>query len=61
MDSGKKKSRSVIDTLVTHIYTVVGHPFFRFKLTGSAESWYTVPPGRGVLPPKIDGDAYRTF
>ena len=36
-------------------------PFFRFKLTGSAESWYTAPPGRGVPPSKIDGDACRTF
>ena len=56
MDSGKKNSRSGIDTLVTHIYTVVGHPFFRFKLTGSAESWYTAPPGRrgeGYSPIKL--------
>ena len=58
----EKNSRSGIDTLVTRIYTVVGNPFFRFKLTGSAESWYTAPPGRGgVLPYKIDGDACRTF
>ena len=51
----EKNSCSGIDTLVTHIYTVVGHPSFRFKLTGSAQSWYTSPPGGGKSPVKLTG------